>query len=240
MRARPRPALENLPRRKPRGLGAVYGERALTVGSAVVGDRRMVRGAGRGGGCRITPTSEVSVGRQVWFEARSGRLRWPGEQPVDRCLIGNRGRIGQGVRTRGCESGPQAQAPHRSGAPRHAAALSLAARTQDRLRRRRELRRPHACPCSSPGSSGARDPDQPPSPRRQPLRPTRGAHRPHPGTTGAEGRAVNKHRNGTPYRRRKGTPLAVRRDGPDAPELSDGAGASGPSLVRFSGFRCGF
>ena len=60
-----------------------------------------------------------------------------------------------------------------------------AAVQQDHLRQRRELRRPYACPCSGPGSSGACDAGQPPSPRRQTVRPARGAPRPNSGTAGA-------------------------------------------------------
>jgi hypothetical protein len=42
------------------------------------------------------------------------------------------------------------------------------------------------CSRSGPDPGGARDADQPPPPRRQPLRPARGAHCPHPGKAGAE------------------------------------------------------
>ena len=77
------------------GPGAVYGERALTVGTSVVGDRRMVRDAGRAG-CHVPPMSGIFVGPWGRSGPRSGGWPWPGEQPVDRCLMENRERIGQG------------------------------------------------------------------------------------------------------------------------------------------------
>jgi hypothetical protein len=77
------------------GLGDVYGERALSVGAAGVGDGRMVRDAGRGG-CGIFQMSGIFVGPWGRFGPQSGGWPWAGEPPVDRRLMGSRGRIGQG------------------------------------------------------------------------------------------------------------------------------------------------
>ena len=77
------------------GPGAVYGERAVTVDAAVVGDRRMalvVRG-----GCRGIPAMRGASARLLGlFGLRSGRWPWPGEEPLDRRPMGFRGWICRG------------------------------------------------------------------------------------------------------------------------------------------------
>lgn len=77
------------------GPGAVYGERALTVGTSEVGARRMVCDAGRAG-CHVPQKSGIFVGPWGRSGPRSGGWPWPGEHPVDRCLMENQERIGQG------------------------------------------------------------------------------------------------------------------------------------------------